>query len=341
MKSPIRRCVSRSCVTLSLLGGIAIVAGCGEDTGEYVSYRELDEQQAAKTESPRTSKPSADAAAAPSVLESADDRPEDGVGEAIDESDRPVAGIADSSDSEPVRLAADPPANGSDDPDRVDVDAIAEGEPGATDESADSSSGPAASVVRESVRSPEAEAAIRAMSGGGFERANGSAAAAARLPGIGEEVPSEPREIELLVPEKTFKVEGPQNAIRVHYSDFDLLEVLNMAPVPANAVEYFPSWLNELDGRRVRVRGHMFPTYLDEGIKGFLLARDNDICCFVRTPKVYDVLTVKMREGVTTRYIPSIQAFDVVGTFRISPFSFEGKELDYLYAIEDAVVINK
>jgi hypothetical protein len=148
----------------------------------------------------------------------------------------------------------------------------------------------------------------------------------------------EPREIKLLVPHQTFRVEGPEEAIRVSYDDIDLLKVLNMEPVPADCVAHFPDWLRNLDGRRIRIRGFMFPPFETTGIRGFVLARDNQICCFGRNPKRYDVIDVFMRNGVTTDYIQN-RPFDVVGVFHIQPEDDDG-ELYQLYVIDDAIVID-
>lgn len=150
--------------------------------------------------------------------------------------------------------------------------------------------------------------------------------------------PTEPREIELLVPEKSFRAEGPDAALRVSYDDLDLLKVLNMDPVPVDAVDHFPKWLKALDGKRIRIRGFMFPPFQETGIPAFVLARDNQICCFGRDPKRYDVIDVVMREGVTTDYIQN-RPFDVVGVLHIAPES-SGGELYQLYVIDDAIVID-
>ena len=148
-----------------------------------------------------------------------------------------------------------------------------------------------------------------------------------------------PREVKLLVPQKTFKAEGPDDALRVSYDDFDLLKVLNMDPVPVDAPKAFPKWLKELEGKRVRVRGFMYPPFEETGLKAFVLARDNQICCFGRNPKVYDLVEISMRRGETANYIQN-RPFDVVGVFHIDPIADEG-ELFGLYRIDDAVVIDK
>ncbi len=136
---------------------------------------------------------------------------------------------------------------------------------------------------------------------------------------------------------RTFKVEGPEDAIRVSFDDFDLLKVMNLDPVPADAPHKLPKWLKALDGKRIRVRGFMYPPFQDTGIRGFVLARDNQICCFGRTPKEYDLVDTFLRKGVTTDYIQS-RPFDVVGIFRIKS---EIEKFTAMYELEDAIVIEK
>lgn len=144
-------------------------------------------------------------------------------------------------------------------------------------------------------------------------------------------------EMKLLVPNKKFETVGPEQAVRVSYDDVDLLKVLNMEPVPLDAREHFPAWLKSLDGKRIRIRGFMYPPEIETGLRGFVLARDNEICCFGRDPKIYDLIKVHMRDGVTTNYIPN-RPFDVVGVFRIDPYIYKEKYLD-MYHLTDAVVI--
>lgn len=136
---------------------------------------------------------------------------------------------------------------------------------------------------------------------------------------------------------RTFKVEGPENSIRVSFDDVDLLKVMNLDPVPADAPERLPKWLKELDGKRIRVRGFMFPPFQDTDIRGFVLARDNQICCFGRTPKEYDLVEIFLRKGVSTHYIQN-RPFDVVGVFRIKS---EIEKYTAMYEMEDAIVIEK
>jgi len=149
----------------------------------------------------------------------------------------------------------------------------------------------------------------------------------------------EPREVRLLIPEKTFREEGREKALRVSFDDIDLLKVLNMEPVQADAPDLMPGWLKGLEGRRIRIRGFMYPTFQDTDIKVFILARDNQICCFGRSPKVYDLIKISMQEGRTTDYIPN-RPFDLIGTFHIAEQAETAEDaLPRLYSIDDASII--
>ncbi|MBW3539210.1 MAG: hypothetical protein KY476_02975 [Planctomycetes bacterium] len=247
------------------------------------------------------------------------------------ENGQPVAGADDASpatdDSAATGVAADGPADGekASNSESLPADgAIAAPTP------PPSGDGVSSSGDKDSASATE-QAALAACSTVGL--------AAADFPVEAPRPPSPPREIKLLVPHANFRVEGPEGALRISYDDIDLLKVLNMDPVPSNAAEYMPEWLKELDGTRIRIRGFMFPPFQTEGIRHFVLARDNQICCFGRDPKRYDVIDVVMRDGTTTHHIAN-RPFDVVGVFHISPEADEGG-LYQLYVIDDAVVIER
>lgn len=151
---------------------------------------------------------------------------------------------------------------------------------------------------------------------------------------------AKPRAVELLIPEKAFQRDATSKALRVSFDDLDLLKVLNLEPVTEIGVGAMPAWLKGLNGQRIRIRGFMYPTFEAEGIERFVLARDNQICCFGRDPKVYDLVQVDMRSGKTTNYIPATRAFDVIGRFKIDVVAEDGKPYG-LYYIEDAEIIDR
>ncbi len=146
-----------------------------------------------------------------------------------------------------------------------------------------------------------------------------------------------PGGIQLLIPHREFPTVDSGGRLRLTYDDLDLLKILNMAPVPLNAVDYFPAWLNALDGQPVRIRGYMFPTLRQTGITVFQLARDNQVCCFGPQGQVYDLIGVELAPGETTHYRPA-RPFDVEGIFHIDPFG-EGDDLEEIYRITSARIL--
>lgn len=207
-------------------------------------------------------------------------------------------------------------------------DAAAEETPVATPTPAEQ---PTGSNVGQDAKKPSASDVAATEKSG----ADANAKTAPKVPNVEELKPLKPRVVKLLIPDKKFKVEGPQKSLRVSFDDFDLLKVLNMDPVTEDAPSRMPEWLKELDGKRIRLRGFMYPEFMETGITGFVLARDNEICCFGRDPLVYDLVAVFMRDGVTTNYIEN-RPFDVVGVFHIGDSITPGR----LYSLDDAIVID-
>jgi hypothetical protein len=72
---------------------------------------------------------------------------------------------------------------------------------------------------------------------------------------------------------------------------------------------------NSLLGKRIRIRGFMFPTSRSKGIKQFVLVRDNMECCFGPGAALYDCVLVTMEPGETTEY--SYRGIAVEGTLRL------------------------
>ncbi len=149
-----------------------------------------------------------------------------------------------------------------------------------------------------------------------------------------------PRKVELLVPQKTFSRDRKTGAIRLTYDDLNLLKVINMDPVTDDAVSRMPDWMTSLEGQMVRVRGYMNPTFQAEDLEGFVLLRDNKECCFGPGAKIYDHIQIKLKDGLTTRYVSLHESLDVVGRFKIDLYA-AGESIIQLYIIEDAAVIGR
>lgn len=56
----------------------------------------------------------------------------------------------------------------------------------------------------------------------------------------------------------------------------------------------FTPKIEELEGRSIRVRGYILPTFQQSGIRNFVLVRDNLQCCFGPGAAIYDCIVVDM-----------------------------------------------
>jgi hypothetical protein len=76
--------------------------------------------------------------------------------------------------------------------------------------------------------------------------------------------------------------------------------------------------VNTLFDKQVRIRGYIFPTLKKNGIKQFVLVRDNLECCFGPGAALFDCILVHMREGKTAEF--SIRPVAVEGKFSLEEF---------------------
>jgi len=94
----------------------------------------------------------------------------------------------------------------------------------------------------------------------------------------------------------------------------------------ANA-DYKPEMLTPeikaLDGKNVRIRGFMFPSFKPTGLTEWVLVRDNLQCCFGGNAILYDCIIVDMKPGKSTDY--TTRPVAVEGTFTIKDwFDIDG-----------------
>lgn len=76
--------------------------------------------------------------------------------------------------------------------------------------------------------------------------------------------------------------------------------------------------IHKLFGRKIRIRGYIYPTLKKRGLKQFILVRDNQECCFGPGAALYDCILVHMTEGNTAEY--SIRPVAVEGKFSFEVF---------------------
>jgi hypothetical protein len=80
--------------------------------------------------------------------------------------------------------------------------------------------------------------------------------------------------------------------------------------------EMLPDTIEDLAGKRLRIRGFILPTAQRRGITQFVLVRDNQECCFGPGAALYDCILVEMQKGQTAEY--SIRPVAVEGLFDIN-----------------------
>jgi len=76
--------------------------------------------------------------------------------------------------------------------------------------------------------------------------------------------------------------------------------------------------VESLLGRRIRIRGYIFPTLKKKGLKQFVLVRDNLECCFGPGAALFDCILIHMKEGKTAEF--SIRPVAIEGTFLFEEF---------------------
>ncbi|MCG8449269.1 MAG: DUF3299 domain-containing protein [Pirellulales bacterium] len=79
--------------------------------------------------------------------------------------------------------------------------------------------------------------------------------------------------------------------------------------------------VEEYFGKRIRIRGFMFPTLTKKGVKSFVFIRDNQECCFGPGAKLFHNIMVKMQPGRTAEY--TTRPITVEGVFRFQVEKFD------------------
>ena len=90
--------------------------------------------------------------------------------------------------------------------------------------------------------------------------------------------------------------------------------------------------VRKLDGKKVFLKGYMYPMDQKHGLKAFVLVKDNQQCCFGGQPAVTDMIEVHMQEGRTAKDYRGLTA--VAGVFRVAPSSGVQSNLNPVYRLE-------
>jgi len=88
----------------------------------------------------------------------------------------------------------------------------------------------------------------------------------------------------------------------------------------------------QFDGKKIYIKGYMYPVRQEHGLTEFVLCKDNGDCCFGGQPKLTDMITVKMNSGLSVDLLQN-QLVGVGGVFHANTVTQSG-ELTSVYMIE-------
>ncbi len=83
--------------------------------------------------------------------------------------------------------------------------------------------------------------------------------------------------------------------------------------------------VKDLDGKPIRIRGYILPSFKQNDITQFVLVRDNQECCFGPGALLHDCIIVDMLPPASTSFVT--RPVSVEGTFAIRELKIDGKYL--------------
>ena len=86
------------------------------------------------------------------------------------------------------------------------------------------------------------------------------------------------------------------------------------AGMPPSAI---PTSAFDLEGKKIFIKGYVYPGREMEGIKTFLLVRDQGDCCFGGNPKITDRIQVTLVDPLRLTYKPRLHK--LAGVFHVRP----------------------
>jgi hypothetical protein len=117
--------------------------------------------------------------------------------------------------------------------------------------------------------------------------------------------------------------EVPEGYVRIEYEQ---LKPTDLEPTLA------PAGARALDGRKVFIKGYMFPTDHDTGITRFVLCRDSGDCCFGGNPPLSDMVFVQLKDPLRAKYRKDVVRLG--GTFHVAGSHSADVKKSVLYALE-------
>lgn len=107
---------------------------------------------------------------------------------------------------------------------------------------------------------------------------------------------------------------------------------ISYEPLQPKGGDLIPATAKELDGKKVYIKGYMYPTDQTTGIKEFVLCRDNGTCCFGGQPKLTDMIQVKLKEPLALDYHTGLRY--IAGNFKVEQNQAPGSLGTVLYHLD-------
>lgn len=117
---------------------------------------------------------------------------------------------------------------------------------------------------------------------------------------------------------------------------FERLSYALLQPGEDDMPGEIPATALRANGKDVLLKGYMYPGKQQNGIRQFLLVRDQGDCCFGGNPKITDRVLVQIADKRGIEYTARMRK--IAGRFAIRPAGTADVEGGVLYHLENAVV---
>jgi hypothetical protein len=95
--------------------------------------------------------------------------------------------------------------------------------------------------------------------------------------------------------------------------------------------------IKALDGKRIKIRGYIRPSFKQTGIEKFILVRDNQECCFGPGAMLYDCMIVSLNKDAATEF--TTRPITVEGEFYLKEFEGPDGKLWAIFRLRKALVL--
>lgn len=135
----------------------------------------------------------------------------------------------------------------------------------------------------------------------------------------------------VLLTMQRYKAEIPDGYERISFAHEISAKGMGIQEVDGRAQLLIPESVQALAGKRLYLKGFMYPTGRRYELSNFLLCKDNAQCCFGGEPALQDMIGVVMNGNKTTSHDDALTG--VAGTLRLNR-DYHGGKLEPIYILE-------